>query len=52
MLMYSHLIAIIAFWELLVHELGFDKTFTENKDSKAPSIGFLLAYLETTAEII
>ena len=25
------------------------KTFTENWDSKAPSVGTLLAYLETTA---
>ena len=30
MLMYSHLIAIIAFWELLVHELGFGETVEEN----------------------
>ena len=29
--------------------IGKIKTFTENWDSKAPSVGTLLAYLETTA---
>ena len=29
--------------------MAFTKTFPENWDSKAPSVGTLLAYLETTA---
>ena len=34
---------------LLQFLTGPTKTFTENWDSKAPSVGTLLAYLETTA---
>ena len=30
-------------------KVGHVKTFTENWNSKAPSVGTLLAYLETTA---
>ena len=30
-------------------KVDFTKTFTENQDSKAPSVGTLLAYLGTTA---
>ena len=30
-------------------EVVAGKTFTENWDSKAPSVGTILAYLETTA---
>ena len=36
------------FWNSLI-QVAQSKTFPENWDSKAPSVGTLLAYLETTA---
>ena len=38
----------IGSWQVIIIVIQF-KTFAENWDSKAPSVGTLLAYLETTA---